>query len=285
MRNSAPYVARIRSRTSGSAPCAWAGRDLSRSCRSRSWAVEVGTGRPSADRLGVSSRTFVCTARWHPLRGPCYTPREPEFSPATAVESPYLHYLNTKYRFPRSLVHGPIRRFLRSYLETAPTGARVLDAGCGNGVETGPLAGGLKVVGVDCQPSYVAHCARSYPAASWVRGDLTRLAFRDAAFDVIVLNQVVEHLPEPPATVAELARVLAPGGRLLVATPNYGAPGWPLVEKTYHRWFAREFDAEECHVTRFRSATLRQLLAPALRVEHIGTVCAALILVATARKA
>ena len=106
----------------------------------------------------------------------------------------------------------------------------------------------------------------------------------DASFDLIVLNQVIEHLEQPGRVVAELARVLRPGGRLLVATPNYGTFGWPLVEATYHRWFVGEFDAEENHVTRYRPASLREQLGASLVVEDVRAICASLILVGAARR-
>jgi len=70
-----------------------------------------------------------------------------------------------------------------------------------------------------------------------------------------------------------------------VATPNYGTLGWRLVENTYHRWFVRDFDAEENHVTHYQPSNLREHLSAALQVESIGTVCASMILCAVARKA
>ena len=202
-----------------------------------------------------------------------------------AVESPYLQYLHDKYRFPRSIVHRRIQRFLRRYLEAAPAGARVFDAGCGNGSETGPYAGRLRVLGIDYQWEYATYCARCYPDGTYVIANLSRLPVADRAFDLIVMNQVIEHLEDPLAVIGELARTLAAGGRLLVATPNYGGRGWPFVEATYHRWFARDFDAQENHVVHYRPETLRTHLASALVVERVDAICANLILVGTARKA
>ncbi len=202
------------------------------------------------------------------------------------MEDPYLHYLNTKFRFPRSLVHRPIQRFFAIRLNALPAGSRILDAGCGNGIESGPHADRLDVHGVDYQADYIAHCQATYPDASYTVGELAQLEAPDEHFDLVLMNQVIEHLEQPQAVVAELARVLRPDGVLLVATPNYGTVGWRLVENTYHRWFARDFDAEENHVTHYDPETLREHLASAaLSVESVDTVCATMILTAEARKA
>jgi SAM-dependent methyltransferase len=200
------------------------------------------------------------------------------------VESPYLQYLHDKYRFPRSIVHRRIQRFLRGHLETAPAGARVLDAGCGNGSETGPYTGRLRVLGLDYQREYAAYCARRYPQGTYVVANLSRLPVADGRFDLVVMNQVIEHLEDPLEVIGELARALSPGGRLLVATPNYGGRGWPLVEATYHRWFPADFDPQEHHVVHYRPETLRTHLASALVVERVEAICANLILVGAARK-
>ena len=72
---------------------------------------------------------------------------------------------------------------------------------------------------------------------------------------------------------------------LLVATPNYGTFGWRLIENTYHKWFVGEFDAESNHVTHYDPPTLREHLSGPLRLEHIGTVCMGMILVAASKKA
>jgi SAM-dependent methyltransferase len=202
----------------------------------------------------------------------------------SAVESPYLQYLHDKYRFPRSIVHRRIQRFLRGYLETQNSGARVLDAGCGNGRETGGYAGRLRVLGIDYQWEYAAYCAHRYPAATYVVADLAHLPVVAGTFDLVVMNQVIEHLDDPLGVIGELARALAAGGRLLVATPNYGGRGWPLVEATYHRWFTAEFDPQEHHVVHYRREILRAHLASALVVERVEGICANMILVGTARK-
>lgn len=199
------------------------------------------------------------------------------------METPYLRYLNNKERFPRSLVHGPIRRYFRRFLDAADDGTRLLDAGCGNGIESGPLADRLEVHGIDYQPEYVAYCCELYPNADYRIGNLEQLEYPDDHFGLIISNQVIEHLERPTVVLDELYRVLAPGGTLVVATPNYGNVLWPIVENTYHRWFVREFDAEENHVTKYDTGMLHEHLSRFEAVEA-GTVCLTTILVGNARK-
>jgi SAM-dependent methyltransferase len=110
------------------------------------------------------------------------------------------------------------------------------------------------------------------------RADLGRLPFRDASFDIAISSHVAEHLTEPERVFAELARVLKPGGRLLILTPNrwhYVTVSSALLPHrfhlTYNRW--RGVDAHDIFPTRYRANTagrLRALYAGAgLRVERL----------------
>lgn len=97
-------------------------------------------------------------------------------------------------------------------------GARVLDLGCGPGVVCGLAAErGALPTGADVSAGMVAEARRRHPGLAFVQADAVELPFGDGAFDACVGNFVLNHLPAPEAAVAELARVLAPGGSLALS--------------------------------------------------------------------
>ena len=109
--------------------------------------------------------------------------------------------------------------------------ARVLDVGCGDGqVSRLAVAGGAQtVVGVDPTWNQVAVAHRRGGGASFARAGAAELPFPDAAFDAVVACLVFEHITEVDAAIAEVARVLVPGGRFcfflnhpLLQTPSSG---------------------------------------------------------------
>src|SRR5436190_6144262 len=103
------------------------------------------------------------------------------------------------------------------------SGKRVLDAGCGVGYGSSMLAeaGSAEVVGVDVAEAVLEVARMRMPANVELRtGDVRKLAFDDASFDVVVCFEVIEHIDRRDAMLGELRRVLAPGGVLLVSSPN-----------------------------------------------------------------
>ncbi len=119
-----------------------------------------------------------------------------------------------------ALYRADLARHRAAYRLAAPYVRRglAIDLGCGTGYGTAELAGhGGRVVGMD----RVAPATRvRSSAARFVRGDLQLLPFAARRFDTVVSFQVIEHLAEPDAYLAEITRVLEPEGVLLLSTPN-----------------------------------------------------------------
>jgi len=104
-------------------------------------------------------------------------------------------------------------------------GKRALDVGCGAGLLTEPLARlGAEVTGIDAAPESIAvaraHAEGQGLTIDYRAGELSGLAAEGRRFDLVTSMEVIEHVADPAAFVTALASVLAPGGLLLLSTPN-----------------------------------------------------------------
>ena len=116
-------------------------------------------------------------------------------------------------------------RFAADYVR----GKRVLDIACGEGYGTASLvkSGAAGVIGVDVSPEACEHARRKYGIDTRV-GDAQSIPVADAAVDVVVSFETIEHVKDPAKFLAECRRVLAPGGTFVISTPNrdvYSAEG------------------------------------------------------------
>jgi ubiquinone/menaquinone biosynthesis C-methylase UbiE len=124
-------------------------------------------------------------------------------------------------RFQVPSVFEPLARIFLDHVPLAP-GQRVLDVACGTGIVArlaAPILGAEgHVAGVDLNADMVAVAGRQAApdgaAIEWRQGDAAALPFDDAAFDVVLCQQGLQFLPDKPAALAEMHRVLAPGGRM-----------------------------------------------------------------------
>ena len=162
-------------------------------------------------------------------------------------------------------------------------GSRLLEIGCG--------AGNL-LLQATVQGSYPVALDLSMQALTFVRSRLQEtqsgadvpsgyactqaigefLPLADKSFDCVLMSEVIEHLEAPQISVREAARVLRPGGRLLVTTPNYRS-FWPLMEWAVDRMNMAPKMAGEQHVSRFHPSSLKRMLMEAgLEMEYSGSI-------------
>ena len=131
---------------------------------------------------------------------------------------------------------GLDRRWRRLTAEAvvAP-GDRVLDACCGTGdLALAAQAQGGKVTGLDFSEGMLERARRKSSDVEWIRGDLLRLPFQDAAFEAVTVGFGVRNVEDLDRALRELRRVLKPGGRLAIL--EIVRPHGPLA-LFYRAWF------------------------------------------------
>jgi SAM-dependent methyltransferase len=126
------------------------------------------------------------------------------------------------------------------------SGDRLLDLGCGTGrhsfeaLKRGATVVSLDLNGADLRQAgawmtAMRDAGESAAAGHPVRADALLLPFTDAAFDHVIASEVLEHIPEDSRAIAEIARVLRPGGGLAVSVPRWFSESvcWALSDE-YH---------------------------------------------------
>ncbi|MFZ0388270.1 MAG: class I SAM-dependent methyltransferase [Solirubrobacteraceae bacterium] len=160
-------------------------------------------------------------------------------------------------------------------IDQRPAG-RALDAASGTGRHAARLVGlGHDVEGIDLTPEMLATARVNVPGARFREADLRSIPSDDGAYDLVVCGLALAHLPELGDAVAELSRVLARGGRLIVSVlhPFLAALGWqaPFAGADGRRGFVREYPhAHGDYLAALRAAglTLEELIEPRLTAAH-----------------
>jgi 2-polyprenyl-6-hydroxyphenyl methylase/3-demethylubiquinone-9 3-methyltransferase len=119
--------------------------------------------------------------------------------------------------------------------------ARVLDVGCGAGFLSNDLAReGFEVIGIDASQASIEVAARhdATGRARYVLGDALLMPFGDATFDVVCAMDFLEHVEEPGQAIAEISRVLKPGGTFFFHTFNRNPLAWLVIIKGVE-WFVQ----------------------------------------------
>jgi SAM-dependent methyltransferase len=117
---------------------------------------------------------------------------------------------------------------MRAYEEAArrSKGLHVLDLGCNNGYGTNLIgAAAASVIGCDVSESALADARRRFPAIDFRRIDGISLPIADSQFDLVASFQVIEHIADTGPYLAEISRVLRPGGTALLTTQCSDSPG------------------------------------------------------------
>ena len=123
-----------------------------------------------------------------------------------------------------------IRNIISTYSEIA--GKKILDIGCGTG---GIVAGfaeekNTDVWGVDSNAHYIAALRNFFDQegvpAHFMQGDAQKLPFSDSTFDIVVCNDVMEHVPSPDLLFSEIHRILKQKGVVFFSTHNRYSPRW-----------------------------------------------------------
>ena len=138
----------------------------------------------------------------------------------------------------RVMTAGLDQRWRRATVQAVVRpGDRVLDAACGTGdlAIIAAKAGGT-VTGLDFSEAMLERARRKKPELEWIRGDLLALPFEDESFDAATVGFGVRNVADLPGAIAELRRVLRPGGRLGIL--EITRPRGPL-RFFYSLWFDR----------------------------------------------
>jgi SAM-dependent methyltransferase len=187
-------------------------------------------------------------------------------------------YAAGRYRMPgeaggEAIYGSAIKSLARRITAFSPRPGRALDVGCGTGELLAALRqDGWAVQGVEpdatlasvgakhslaSQSKSLLLTANASPLLDIFVGDLAAAAFPSEHFDLVILWHVLEHLPEPLATLAEVRRVLQPGGVAVIGVPNAAS----LQARLLGRYWAA-YDVP-WHLSHFSPGTLGRLLGQA----------------------
>lgn len=178
----------------------------------------------------------------------------------TGSATSFVEYLDRGARLLREE-----RSQLRQLLEVTP-GCSLLDVGSGAGeflIEAATSAEGVRAIGIDASETMIGTAtARARDAGVSVDfrlGDAMHLDFPDGSFDRVNCSRVLVHLEDPALAIAEMARVLGPGGRVGISEPDFDA---------------MMIDSDDLEIARI----VRRHLADAMRNPDIGRRLRRLIL-------
>jgi SAM-dependent methyltransferase len=222
-----------------------------------------GAGYPVEAGIPVLVRDWAALeaeiARARAVRPDWYLEEQP-----IEAASPWRHHVRKRRRY--------VEEVLRHHLGRRGTerASRLLDLGCGDGTNLGWLAPfAERLYGSDYNLVRLARAQARGSGATLFLADILDYPAADNFFDVVFFNHVIEHIERDRDALREVARILKPGGLLVLGTPNEGAWWWQLA---YRR--APEVRATTDHIHFYTARTIRERIAAqglAVRhVEHLG---------------
>lgn len=140
--------------------------------------------------------------------------------------SPWRHHIRKR----KNYVEQVLRQELA--LRGAQKASSILDLGCGDGTTMHWLAPYAKALyGSDYNAVRLARARKRFPSATLFLANILDYPAYDNSFDVIFFNHVIEHIPDDRRALAEAYRILAPGGFMILGTPNEGSWWWQHAYK------------------------------------------------------
>ncbi len=185
-----------------------------------------------------------------------------------AEATDYFSNHRLKLRFPWSMYHQPIVAALQDFVRRSP-GPAILNIGAGPFFELERLdSDGRQFTVCDIDPRAV-ELARTLHGSKLAGADVIiaeqPLPYPDGSFDSVVAMDVIEHVPTAGPLPDDALRVLRPGGRLFLTTPNYASVSLRLIESTALEAVAQVqgFSRRHIHPSKMTPALLTHLLVAA----------------------
>ncbi|MBT7290539.1 MAG: glycosyltransferase [Chloroflexi bacterium] len=145
------------------------------------------------------------------------------------------------------------RKRFKIITKLAKDAGAILDIGCGSSKILGALD---NVIGLDILMRKLRYGRKH--GKPLFNASVFNLPFKDNTFDCVICSEVIEHVPADKSTFAEMTRVLKPGGRLILGTPDYGRGRWRFTEWVYEHVIPGGY-AEE-HITHYTQKSLTELM-------------------------
>lgn len=240
--------------------CAAAGRNRIEAVSSGELACWCGRGKWSSCFRTPRFGLLQCIACG------CYRIDPPPLKQGTEAENFYTDYYSRVFAEskPIKCLEGSrtsgFWKVVARVPELAASGTAAADIGCGEGHLCAELrdAGWNHVIGVEVSRTRCARAKAFYPGIEFYDCPLEQTSVEENSLDLMVLDSVIEHLPDPVGFLRGLRRYLAPGGRLVIMTPN--------MESGHFRFLGRRWTgmlAPHAHIFLFSGTVLSHLLLQA----------------------